>query len=115
MWHKRGVARNRQNGKMAEESATLFEFEQSQLGLDLGDAPRPRSLEPDREEVRQELLEILAEAKAAQNDCPWDGRTFQYHKVVFPQMANWLPEDERDQLRFEFSREVARIELLFAA
>jgi hypothetical protein len=30
-------------------------------------------------------------------------------------MANWLPEDERDQLRFEFAREVERIDLLLAA
>jgi len=37
-----------------------------------------------------------------------------YHKVVFPQMANWLREDERDQLRFEFATEVVRMELLLA-
>ena len=30
-------------------------------------------------------------------------------------MANWLPEDERNQLRFEFAEEGERIELLTAA
>jgi hypothetical protein len=90
-------------------------FGPAQLGFDLGDAPKPRSYEPDREQVRQELLGILAEAKAATGECPWDERTFKYHKVVFPQMANWLPGDERDQLRFAFAQEVARIELLLAA
>jgi hypothetical protein len=30
-------------------------------------------------------------------------------------MAIWLPDDERDQLRFEFAQEVERIELLMAA
>ncbi|MBP6554266.1 MAG: hypothetical protein KA233_01145 [Novosphingobium sp.] len=100
---------------MAEELGNLFQMGPSQLGFDLGDTPKPKSFEPDREEVREELLGILAEAKAAIGDCPWDERTFNYHKVVFPQMANWLPEDERDQLRFEFAQEVARIELLMAA
>ena len=100
---------------MAEESDNLFGFGPSQLGFDLGDAPKSKSYEPDREEVRQELHEILAEAKAAVADCPWDEQTFKYNKVVFPQMANWLPEEERDQLRFEFAQEVSRIEQLLAA
>ena len=54
-------------------------------------------------------------ARRALDACPWDERTFRYHKVVFPQLATWLPEDERDQLRFEFAAEVERIELLMAA
>lgn len=99
---------------MAEESGDLFSGP-AQLGFDLGNAPPAPSFEPDREEVRRELREILAEAKSAVDECPWDERTFKYHKVVFPQMANWLPEDERDQLRFEFAQEVERIELLLAA
>lgn len=86
-----------------------------QFGFDLGDSEAPKSYEPDREEVRQELLEILAEARSATAGSPWDERTLKYHKVVFPQMANWLPADERDQLRFEFAQELERIEMLLAA
>lgn len=115
MWHKGGKGRNRLDADMMDQSGNLFEFGSKQLGFDLGDAPAPKTHEPDREEVRRELHEILAEAKAAQENCPWDERTFMYHKVVFPQMANWLPDDERDQLRFEFAEEVSRIELLMAA
>lgn len=100
---------------MAEESGNLVENGPSQLGFDLGEAARPAAYEPDREEVRQELHEILAQARAAVGDCPWDARTFDYHKVVFPQMANWLPPEERDQLRFDFLQEVERIERLLAA
>ena len=92
-----------------------FEYGSKQLGLDLGDAKPAASYEPDREEVRAELNEILATAKAATDEAPWDERTFLYHKVVFPQMANWLPDAERDQLCFDFAREVERIELLMAA
>jgi hypothetical protein len=92
-----------------------FNSAPTQMGFDLGDTPPPRSQEPDRDEVRQELNEILAEARGATDGSPWDERTFKYHKVVFPQMANWLPAEERDQLRFEFSREIERIEMLIAA
>lgn len=99
---------------MAEETGDLF-GRTAQLGLDLGNSGLAPSYEPDRDEVRRELQEVLAEARSAQEECPWDERTFKYHKVVFPQMANWLPEDERDQLRFEFAQEVERIEMLLAA
>lgn len=87
----------------------------AQMGLDLGDTTPPKSFEPDPNKIRQELNEILAEARRATDGSPWDKRTFQYHKVVFPQMANWLPAGERDQLRFEFAQEVERIEFLMAA
>lgn len=88
---------------------------QQQLGLDLGDAPVFRAYEPDRDEIRSELLGVLETARAARDAAPWDARTFKYHKVVFPQMARWLPDEERDQLCFEFAREVERIALLMAA
>lgn len=100
---------------MPEVSNDLFGFGGTQLGFDLGEAPKPKSYEPDRDEVRRELYDVLAEARSAAANCPWDKRTFEYHKVVFPQMANWLPPEERDQLRFEFAQELARIELLMAA
>ncbi|MEO6361262.1 MAG: hypothetical protein ABIO43_11940 [Sphingomicrobium sp.] len=76
-------------------------------------ARREETVDP--EEVRAELVEILAVARAAQDAAPWDRRTHRYHQVVFPQMANWLPDDEADQLRFEFAKELERIEQLLAA
>lgn len=85
------------------------------FSVGLEDTAKAKSYEPDREEVRQELLGVLTEAKAATDECPWDERTFKYHKVVFPQMANWLDAAERDQFRFEFAQEVERIESLMAA
>jgi hypothetical protein len=69
----------------------------------------------DPEEVRAELRDILAIARAARDAAPWDRRTHRYHQVVFPQMANWLPEDERNQLCFAFAAELERIEALLAA
>jgi hypothetical protein len=85
------------------------------FSIGLEETSKRTSYEPDREEVRRELIDVLEAAKAATDICPWDARTFKYHKVVFPQMANWLPADERDQMRFAFAREVERIELLMAA
>lgn len=85
-----------------------------QLGLGLEDT-RPDPTKVDPAEVRAELLQLLAIARAAQDIAPWDRRTHRYHQVVFPQMANWLPDDEADQLRFEFARELERIEALLAA
>lgn len=99
---------------MAEDLGDLFGGP-AQLGFDLKDSAPAPSYEPNRDEVRRELHDVLAAARSAQSECPWDRRTFEYHKVVFPQMANWLPKDERDQLRFEFAQEVERIELLLAA
>lgn len=86
-----------------------------QLGFDLGEKPAARSYAPDPAQVREELLQVLAAAREAEDAAPWDARTFQYHRTVFPQMARWLPDDERDQLCFAFAREVERIELLMAA
>jgi hypothetical protein len=86
----------------------------SQLGLGLEDT-RPDPAKVDPEEVRQELRALLALAKAAHSEAPWDLRTHRYHQVVFPQMANWLPDDEAQQLCFEFAKELERIEHLLAA
>jgi hypothetical protein len=93
----------------------LFDTGPNQPRLDLGDTSPANSYLPDPDEIREELEAILNIAKRAQDYCPWDERTFKYHKTVFPQMANWLPEDERDQMRFEFAQEIERIELLMAA
>ncbi len=86
----------------------------AQLGLGLDDT-RPDPTQIDPEEVRQELLAVLATARAARDAAPWDRRTQRFHAVVFPQMAQWLPDDEAAQLCFEFAHELERIEALLAA
>jgi len=77
--------------------------------------PEPHVEEVDPEEVRAELIDLLAIARAARDAAPWDRRTHGYHRQVFPQMTNWLPEDEAAQLTMEFLFELDRIELLLAA
>ncbi|MFN3820631.1 hypothetical protein [Blastomonas sp.] len=85
------------------------------FSIGLEDTTKSQSYEPDPQQVREELNAVLAEAIAARRECPWDASTFKLYKIVFPQMANWLPDNERDQLRFAFAQEIARIEQLMAA
>jgi hypothetical protein len=63
----------------------------------------------DPDDVRAELNKILAEARAAQT-MPWEPRRVSLYQTIFPQMSNWLPEDEAAQLCFEFETELARLQ-----
>ena len=79
--------------------------------------PQPELLEDrpehvyraDPDEVRRDLLRLLAEARAAKT-MPWEPRKVRLFKTIFPQMSGWLPEDEAKQLCFEFVAEIARLE-----
>ena len=69
----------------------------------------PPAYRPDLDKVRSRLHKILAEARAAQT-LPWEPTTVSLYRTIFPQMTNWLPEDEGAQLRFQFEEELARLE-----
>ncbi|WP_295849481.1 hypothetical protein [Tardiphaga sp.] len=71
------------------------------------DSPTP-VYRADPDEVRAELLAILAEARASAT-LPWQPSKVEFYRTVFPQMANWLPDDEANQLRFDFATELARL------
>lgn len=89
----------------------LFGNGQQSLFGDSGDRiphPMQESYEPDPERVRQKLHALLDIARNADR-MPWDARKASMWQIVFPQMANWLPEEERDQLRFEFAKEIERL------
>ena len=79
--------------------------EQSEL-LD-EDVPTPE-YRADPASVRAELHRILAEARGAER-LPWEPAKVALYRTIFPQMTNWLPEDEGAQLRFEFETEMARL------
>jgi hypothetical protein len=88
----------------------------AQLGFGFAEEkPTQESWLPNPDDVREDALAILASARAVTADNLWDQRTFRYNKVVFPNMTKWLPDDEREQLCFEFFKELERIELLMAA
>src|SRR5260370_34539637 len=79
--------------------------EQSDLFGENSPTPEYR---PDPDSVRAELYKILAEARAAQK-LPWEAKTVLLYRTIFPQMANWLPDEEGAQLRFEFEAELSRL------
>jgi hypothetical protein len=76
-------------------------------GGDRLQAPVPRYL-PDPEKVRQRLKALLEKARCAEK-MPWSERDARMWQTVFPNMANWLPDGEAAQLRFEFAREMERL------
>jgi hypothetical protein len=79
--------------------------------------PQPELLEDrpehvycaDPDEVRRDLLRLLAEVRCA-SVMPWEPRKVRLYKTIFPQMSSWLPDDEARQLCFEFETEIARLE-----
>jgi hypothetical protein len=77
-----------------------------------GRIPHPErpSMLPDPDDIRRRLQDLLAKAKAA-DTMPWPEKKARVWEIVFPQMANWLPDDEASQLRFEFAQEIERLKL----
>jgi hypothetical protein len=75
----------------------------------LGEDTATPEYRADPDSVRAELYKILAEARAAQK-LPWEPKTVVLYRTIFPQMTNWLPDDEGAQLRFEFETEIKRLE-----
>ena len=82
-----------------------------------GDETQPQSLEeeaalpayrPNLDEVRTRLNKILAEARAAKA-LPWDADKALLYRTIFPHMAGWLPQEEGEQLTFEFDAEMTRL------
>jgi hypothetical protein len=63
---------------------------------------------PDPGKVRQRLRSLLEKARSA-DTMPWSERDARMWQMVFPNMANWLPEEEAQQLRLEFAREMERL------
>ena len=80
----------------------------AEMQPDLFGAEPVPAYRPDPEKVRSRLHKILAEARAAQT-LPWEPTTVSLYRTIFPQMTNWLPEEEGAQLRFEFMAELERL------
>ncbi len=91
----------------SSRQSDLFQTdEQSDLFGDNSPTPEYRA---DPGSVRAELHKILAEARAVQK-LPWEPKTVLLYRTIFPQMTNWLPDEEGAQLRFEFETEIRRLE-----
>jgi hypothetical protein len=83
--------------------------------FETGALAEPPAKSPDpavvRVEVRKELTAVLDQARAGTAAAPpWSDEKTRYWRTVFPQMANWLPTDEVERMRAEFSSELARLD-----
>lgn len=76
-------------------------------GEDRLQAPQQHS-NPDPEAIRSRLKALLEKAKSAKK-MPWSERDARMWQTVFPNMARWLPDEEANQLRFEFAQEMDRL------
>lgn len=90
---------------MTRKQPDLFQIDvQPEL---LEDQPT-QAFRPDPDSVRMRLHNILAEARAA-NVLPWEHSKVSLYRTIFPQMSQWLPDEEAAQLRFEFETEMERL------
>ncbi len=86
----------------------------AQPDLLAGLAPTPRPPSPEARAAamctaaRARLTALLAELRAA-NANPWTRQRTEVHQILFRQMSNWLPPDERARLCAEFHRELQRL------
>jgi len=103
----RAISRNRPDQKMHDR--------EEQLGFQLGGDDHHGAGQPKLGEIREDLEAILAEARGASDEAMWNPSTLRFKKIVFLQLAKLLPEDESEQLRFDFLEECGRIEALLAA
>ena len=97
---------------MPNDSPDLFGFSVPQGDLFSGSNLSVSQLaRVDPTAIRRRLQAMLADVRAAKKGSPWSQETTRLNQLIFPQMANWLPENERDQLRFEFETELKRLNL----
>lgn len=70
-------------------------------------APQPKPVDHEAR-ARVKLNRVLQTARAAVT-MPWDERNARMWQTVFPQMAQWLPDDEAERMKAEFQREIERL------
>lgn len=64
---------------------------------------------PDPETIRLRLLGTLEQLRSA-NQMPWEPWQLRSWQHVFHNMAGWLPSEERDKMRQDFSKEIERLQ-----
>jgi hypothetical protein len=64
---------------------------------------------PSVDSVRARFEAMLSALRAATEDLPFTPRELAYWEVVTPQMANWLPSEEREAVCAEFLNHLSRL------
>lgn len=66
----------------------------------------------DPEDVRRRLHSMLEKVRNSVDDLPWSLEVTLRNRTIFPQMANWLPHEEAEELRAAFRDELRRFDLV---
>ncbi len=82
--------------------------EQLSMFGDEGERTAAPDFAPDPAVIRHRLGALLTRAREA-SSMPWPERDARMWQTVFPQMADWLPAAEADQLRLAFAEEIERL------
>lgn len=77
-------------------------FAAAKLGLSTGQTPDPNV-------IRGRLNAVVQQLRAADR-MPWKPAELRSWRHIFHNMANWLPPEEREKLRRDFTAEIARLE-----
>ncbi len=77
--------------------------------IDLFGAPAAPVYRPDLGKVRSRLGKLLGEARAAE-EMPWEPAQLSLYRVIFPQMAAYLPAEEGESFRRAFDAELSRLD-----
>ncbi len=96
---------------MPDSTPDLFGHTPAQADL-FGQASAPvarRQVDPAK--IRLWLQSMLADLSSAESGSPWPHETLRLNRVIFPQMSNWLPPEERQQLCFAFENELKRLNI----
>jgi hypothetical protein len=102
----------KQRTTSSEQAPDLFGFESRQGDLFANEPARNNGVGvADPDDIRARLNKMLAEARAAECFPPWNERTTRLYQAIFPQMANWLPYAEAEQLQLELRTELERLTL----
>jgi hypothetical protein len=96
---------------LSGDTPDLFGHRPAQADLFGGAAPAIARPQVDPEKVRLSLKAMLDDLRAAREGSPWPQETTRLNRVIFPQMSNWLPPEERDQMCFDFEQELRRLNL----
>lgn len=92
---------------MSRDQFDLFKTDDEPERFD-GDTYEPKLYRPDPDDVRDRMQGLLAQVRAA-DTLPWSDSDVRYYTTVFPQMANWLPDEEGERLCLAFQTELQRL------
>jgi hypothetical protein len=69
----------------------------------------PEQSKVDHATLARAKLKAVLQLASQSRSMPWSERDVRMWQTVFPQMANWLPSDEAQQMVLEFDQQIARL------